>query len=138
MSIEIRNDNRQRILNQTNDLILKALTQCGETARGEAITNITRLKAVDTGALRNSITYKVVDEDNSHVCYVGTNMEYAPYIEFGTGKHVAGGRKSKWKYKDKDGNWHQTEGMRPRPYLKPAVAENTGKYEQIIKDIVKM
>ena len=36
---------------------------------------------VDTGNLRQSITHTV--EDN--VGTVGTNVEYAPYVEFGTG-----------------------------------------------------
>ena len=35
----------------------------------------------DTGNLGNSITY-VIDGD---VGIVGTNVEYAPYVEFGTG-----------------------------------------------------
>lgn len=36
---------------------------------------------VNTGNLRNSITYEV--EGNEGI--VGTNVEYAPYVEFGTG-----------------------------------------------------
>lgn len=36
---------------------------------------------VDTGNLRSSITHEV--EGNEGV--VGTNVEYAPYVEFGTG-----------------------------------------------------
>ena len=36
---------------------------------------------VDTGNLRSSITHDV-DEDEG---VVGTNVEYAPYVEFGTG-----------------------------------------------------
>ena len=36
---------------------------------------------VDTGVLKSSITHVVEDE----VGMVGTNVEYAPYVEFGTG-----------------------------------------------------
>ena len=36
---------------------------------------------VDTGRLRNSIAHTVVKED----VYIGTNLEYAPYHELGTG-----------------------------------------------------
>lgn len=36
---------------------------------------------VNTGALRNSITYEVMGNEG----IVGTNLEYAPYVEFGTG-----------------------------------------------------
>lgn len=35
---------------------------------------------VDTGRLRNSITH-AEDSNNS---YIGTNVEYAPYVELGT------------------------------------------------------
>lgn len=34
---------------------------------------------VDTGRLRNSITYKVKGKE----AYIGTNVEYAPYVELG-------------------------------------------------------
>lgn len=37
---------------------------------------------VDTGRLRNSITH-VIDSGRKEV-YIGTNVEYAPYVEFGT------------------------------------------------------
>lgn len=39
---------------------------------------------VDTGRLRNSITHAI--EMNENAVYVGTNVEYAPYIELGTAK----------------------------------------------------
>lgn len=45
-----------------------------------------RLCPVDTGRLRSSITTtKGYDGDNC-VATVGTNVEYAPYVEFGTGQ----------------------------------------------------
>jgi hypothetical protein len=39
---------------------------------------------VDTGRLRGSITHRVEQEENAVVGVVGTNVEYAPYVEFGT------------------------------------------------------
>ena len=42
---------------------------------------------VDDGTLRGSITSEV--EDNQGI--VGTNVEYAPYVEFGTGLFAANG-----------------------------------------------
>ena len=39
------------------------------------------LVPVDTGNLRNSITHEVYGNEG----VVGTNVEYAPYVEFGTG-----------------------------------------------------
>ena len=41
---------------------------------------------VDTGNLRNSITH-TTDEDSA---YIGTNVEYAPYVEYGDYRHTTG------------------------------------------------
>ena len=73
---------------------------------------------VDTGDLRNSITHEV--EDN--VGYVGTNKEYAPYVEYGTGIFASegNGRDTPWSYQDDEGNWHTTIGQKPQPFLEPA------------------
>ena len=43
---------------------------------------------VDTGRLKNSITSALDPEEQ--VAYIGTNVEYAPYQEFGTSNGVAG------------------------------------------------
>lgn len=44
--------------------------------------NLTRNKSVDTGTLRRSMTFIFFERD----CYaeIGTNVEYAPFVEFGT------------------------------------------------------
>lgn len=41
---------------------------------------------VDTGRLKNSIDSAVVEDEQA--VYIGTNVEYAPYQEFGTSKGV--------------------------------------------------
>lgn len=43
---------------------------------------------VDTGRLKNSIDRAVVQEEQA--VYIGTNVEYAPYQEFGTSRGIAG------------------------------------------------
>jgi len=43
---------------------------------------------VDTGRLRASITTDVTMNQGLPMVKVGTNVEYAPYIEFGTQPHV--------------------------------------------------
>ena len=77
---------------------------------------------VDSGQLRGSITHKV----DGNEARIGTNVEYAPYIEFGTGKYAegGGGRKTPWVYKHPKYGWVWTAGMPPRPYLRPALDEN--------------
>lgn len=63
----------------------------------------------DTGRLQNSISHAT--DDNS--VYIGTNVEYAPYVELGTRR------------------------MNPRPYLKPAATNYTHEYKAIVLDSLK-
>jgi HK97 gp10 family phage protein len=42
------------------------------------------LTPVDTGRLRSSITHELGREGRRFVARVGTNVEYAGYVEFGT------------------------------------------------------
>lgn len=57
---------------------------------------------VDTGRLRSSIGHEEGSDNQGYYVDVGTNVAYAPYVEFGTSK---GG---------------------PQPFLRPAVAEAVG------------
>jgi len=63
---------------------------------------------VGTGELRNSITHEVEGTE----AIVGTNTEYAPYVEFGTGifSSMGNGRQTPWSYQDVEGHWHTTIG----------------------------
>ena len=109
-----------------DDAVAAALERVGSAAEGFAAD----LAPVDSGRLRNSITHKV--DDNSVT--VGSSLEYAAYVELGTGKYVAGGRNTPWVYKDDKGNWHYTHGQRAQPFLKPALQNNINTYQAIIKD----
>ena len=128
------NDHSDEVLEAFNDACLRALERCGLQAEGYA----KDLCPVDTGALRNSISHKVVDSEPA--AYIGTNMEHAPYVEFGTGRYSSTGGgtpKSKWAYMGDDGKFHIGVPMKPRPYLKPAVADHVRTYRNIIKDELK-
>ena len=59
----------------------------------------------DTGALRRSITSEVEREGNEMVGTVFTPLEYAPYVEFGTGLFAESGGRSDvpWCYQDDKG-----------------------------------
>ena len=109
-----------------DDAVSAALERVGSAAEGFAAD----LAPVDSGRLRNSITHKV--DDNSVT--VGSPLEYAAYVEFGTGKYASGGRNTPWVYKDDKGNWHYTHGQRAQPFLKPALQNNIKTYQAIIKD----
>lgn len=94
-------DNSKKVLNELNTVSAKALWAIGATAEGHAKDNETR---IDTGRLRNSITFATSEgsgggsspansEDYTPLgtpapmeVYIGTNVEYARYIEEGTSK----------------------------------------------------
>jgi HK97 gp10 family phage protein len=89
----------------------------------------------DTGALRRSITSKVETENGNIQGIVFTPLEYAPYIEYGTGLFAEnGGRQDAWSYKDDKGKWHTTSGQKPQPFMRPALDENRENIKRILKE----
>ena len=110
---------------------LKALETVGLVAEGYA----KKLCPVDTGNLRNSITHAVDEEENA--AYIGTNTEYAAYVELGTGIYADGGRPTPWAYQDAKGNWHWTRGNRAQPFLKPAASDHAREYQDIIDSTIR-
>lgn len=103
--IKISVDNTELIKNATREAVVVALEAVGLQAEGYA----KRLCPVDTGLLRNSITH-TSDEDTA---YIGTNVEYAAYVEYGTSKTAA------------------------QPYLKPAVNDHAQEYQKIFEHYLK-
>lgn len=99
--VEVREDNREAIANAIDRALVTALEEVGLVAEGYA----KRACPVDTGRLRNSITH-IVDEGTRHVV-IGTNVEYAPYVELGT-RH-----------------------RKPQPFLKPAANDHYSTYKGI-------
>lgn len=94
----------------------------------------------NTGELKRSITSKVENEGRQVVGEVFTPLEYAPYVEYGTGLFAEkGGRKDvPWNYKDDKGEWHSTNGQRPQPFMRPALQENRERILEYIKAGVKL
>ena len=93
----------------------------------------------DTGALRSSITSKVEVEGKEVIGTIFTPLEYAPYIEYGTGLFAeSGGRKDvPWNYQDDKGEWHSTSGIKPHPFMRPAIEDNRNKIIKILKESIK-
>lgn len=56
----------------------QALLAIGAAAEGHA----KALTPVDTGRLKNSISHAA----DSDAAYIGTNVEYGPYVEYGTSR----------------------------------------------------
>ena len=90
----------------------------------------------DTGALRRSITSEVEKNGTDIVGVVYTPLEYAPYVEYGTGLFAEqGGRQDvPWNYQDDEGNWHSTSGQKPQPFMQPALNDNRERILRIIKE----
>lgn len=84
----------------------------------------------DNGDLRRSITSKV--EGTEGIVY--TPLEYAPYVEYGTGLFAEGGGRTDvpWVYQDDEGEWHSTKGQKPQPFMRPALNENREEIKRII------
>ena len=90
-----------------------------------------------TGDLRRSIESKVEVEEKEVTGIVFTPLEYAPYVEYGTGLFAEGGNGRKdvpWNYQDEKGEWHSTRGMHPQPFMRPALSDNREKVIRIIKE----
>ena len=99
------NDNTDEVLAALERAKRRGLEAIGLTAEGYA----KRETPVNTGRLRNSISHATDDE----AAYIGTNVEYAPYVEL---------------------------GARGRPgvhMLQRAAAEHADEYKQIMEDALK-
>ena len=131
-------DNTDEVLAALEKAKKRGLTAIGMTAEGHAKKKITQAKAVDTGRLRNSITFAVSGEpaniqsysgdhgeaggsysgsapdDKDMAVYIGTGVEYAVGIE--TGSHR------------KAGGVH---------FLQDAAANHTDEYKKIMEDAMK-
>ena len=125
--MKIVNDNTDAILTAKNEAIQRALNKIGMVAEGYA----KALCPTDTGRLKNSITYATAefegqanytdDNGNSYsdgaakgtaeagVVCIGTNVEYAPYVELGTMR------------------------IGERPFLRPAVENHIEKYKEVLE-----
>lgn len=85
------------------------------------------------GDLRRSITHEVKDAEG----VVYTPLEYAPYVEYGTGLFAEnGGRQDvPWVYYDvKHDTFVTTNGMHPHPFMRPALDENREEITRILKE----
>lgn len=98
-------DNTDEVLDALKNAKKRGLEAIGLTAEGHA----KKETPVDTGRLRNSISHATDDD----AAYIGTNVEYAPYVELG-----ARGRK----------------GVH---MLQRAASEHTDEYKRLMEDSMK-
>lgn len=78
-------DKSREVLEAMKEQVILGLAAVGQEAEGYAKEGC----PVDTGRLRNSITNKV--EEGEMAVYIGTNVEYAPKVEYEDREHKTGG-----------------------------------------------
>ena len=126
-------DNSKEVEKEFEAACLRALTKCGMVAENYS----KHLAPVDTGLLRNSITYCIAGEapaiseykadkgdkkgsysgtmgsSDELSVYLGSNVDYTAFLELGTSRSKA------------------------QPFLKPAVADHASIYQKIVEDEMK-
>lgn len=106
------------------------------TLIGEYVTSQAKLMCpVDYGNLRGSIHYQEFETNNSIGVRVGTPVEYAPYIEFGTGVFAENGqgRKTPWVYfHERLQQFFTTIGMIAKPFIRPAFLNSKNEIRRIL------
>lgn len=103
VSVEVKQDNTEQVIDGIDSAIGVALEEIGLLAERYASEKCPSV----TGNLRASITHEVDVDDNA--VYIGTDVEYAPYVEFGTSRQKA------------------------KPFLRPAASEHGERYRQALK-----
>ena len=114
----------KEVINAKNQMVEKALEamglQCEKYAK--------MICPVDSGRLRNSITHDVrMDEE---AVYVGTAVEYAPYVEYGHLQEVG-------RYVPALGKRLVAPKVDAKPFIKPAVEDHKEEYKAIAESCMK-
>lgn len=113
--------------------VAKAVKKATTFVQGQA----KELAPFDTGRLKGSIRMKVDVKDSNVIGKVYTNLEYAPYLEFGTGIRGDGSYpyspdglnltyKKDWK------------GMKALPYMYPALKGAKNYVKTMINEEIKL
>lgn len=104
-SVKVK-DNTEEFEKALQNAIERGLEAIGASAETHAKTNVRNFPRVDTGRLMNSISHATTNK----AAYIGTNVEYALYVEEGT-----------WK-------------MAAAHYLRNAATQNTEEYKKLLED----
>lgn len=125
----------EELKDKLNSLSTAEIRDC-LTSSALLVSNEARINCpVDTGRLRSSITFQVNDD----FATVGTNVDYAPYVHYGTGLFASAGdgRQDRWSYQTADGEWHSTLGQPPQPFLDNALNNNKQRIVDIFNNKIK-
>lgn len=141
--IEITQNNIQEVLDALDGATEKILTMIGIKAEKYAkarcpvgTPETTGKKGYRGGTLRNSITFNVESSDNKGSVTIGSNVEYAPYVELGTGPYFD--TPPAWlQYVTDRGSGTGHGYVKPRPFLRPAIEDHLDEYKRIIENELK-
>jgi len=112
--------NVDQVLRMTEAAKIAALEKMGGTAE----TYAKKECPVDTGRLKGSITHQKQDEDTM---LVGTNVEYAPYVELGHDQEVG-------RFVPAIGKRLVASHVNGKPYIRPAIENHVGEYQKIVEN----
>lgn len=132
-AVKITVNGMSKLIAKTKNLPNEVATSLAEgvnQAAGIVEGSAKRLCPVDTGTLRGSIHITKRATANEAVAAVGTSIEYAPYVEFGTGVR---GQATNRNTNVSVSYASDRAGQVAQPYLAPALRNNKGLCEQIIE-----
>lgn len=98
-----------------------------EKMGGTAETYAKKYCPVDTGRLKGSITHQ---KDGDDTMYVGTNVEYAPYVELGHDQEVG-------RYVPAIGKRLVASHVNGKPFIRPAIENHVNEYKTIVENEFK-
>lgn len=104
---------------------------------------ITENKAVMTGDMRRQVQAQFNQSKLNPTSVITAGAEYSNFIEYGTGiyREGGGGRRTPWivTFTSKSGEkiTFKTQGMKPRPFLRPAYKEQREKFLSSMRRILQ-
>ena len=143
--IEIDQDNTKELLNALEGASEKIMTMIGIKAEKYAkaqcpvgTSESTGIKGYRGGTLRNSITFQVEKEKGGVGVAIGTNVEYAPFVELGT---LGGfeGLPPEWESFEAPPSkgLKQGKGIKAKHFLRDAIQNHIPEYKAIIESELK-
>lgn len=128
-NVEAMLDKRWNEIQDVEQVIGKACALIERSAKQNA--------PAGSGELRRSITSKVIRLGNRIEGVVFTPLEYAPYVEFGTGLFAENGGRTDvpWVYRADNGEFYSTYGQHPHPFMRPAFNANRARVIEMMKGV---
>lgn len=125
-------DNSDQVIRQMTQVVKGALTKGSLVLVGQVKT----LSRRDTGALSDSFSHELEENDGEITSKIGSPLDYAIYNEFGTGEFAenGSGRKGGWWYTTPDGEKRFTKGMKPNPALRTSFRKNKKRVQDMMAD----